>query len=65
MITIRSIREPEIGGFHLAVDTVCRERKYLATFEAHGLERTRSFVISNITEGHPQFVAEDDGRIIG
>lgn len=65
MIIIRAIREADAGGFHLAVDTVCRERKYLATFEAHGLERARSFVVSNITAGYPQFVAEDDGRIIG
>jgi len=65
MITIRAIREADIEGFHLAVDTVCRERKYLATFEAHGLEKARSFVISNITEGYPQFVAEDENRIIG
>jgi ribosomal protein S18 acetylase RimI-like enzyme len=65
MITIRAIRESDIEGFHLAVDTVCRERKYLATFEAPALERTRNFVISNITEGYPQFVAEDEGRIVG
>ena len=65
MITVRAIRESDIVGFHLAVDTVCRERKYLATFEAHGLERTRDFVISNITNGYPQFVSEDEGQVIG
>jgi len=65
MILIRAIRESDVEGFHLAVDAVCRERKYLATFEAPEPERARSFVISNIAAGYPQFVAEDEGRIVG
>jgi L-amino acid N-acyltransferase YncA len=65
MITIRLIRESDIEGFRQTLDAVCRERKYLAALEAPELERVRNFVSSNIKEGYPQFVAEEDGKIVG
>ena len=65
MITIRPIRESDIEGFRRTLDTVCRERKYLAALEAPEMERVRNFVRSNIKESYPQFVAEEEGEIVG
>ena len=59
MITIRPIRESDIEGFRRTLDTVCRERKYLAALEAPEMERVRNFVRSNINESYTQFVAEE------
>ncbi|MDO1582287.1 GNAT family N-acetyltransferase [Rhizobium oryzicola] len=64
-IAIEPIREAYIEGFHQALDTVSRERRYLAFLEAPPLESTREFVRDNITNGHPQFVAVSDGRVVG
>jgi ribosomal protein S18 acetylase RimI-like enzyme len=64
-IMIRLIRETDVPAFHEALDAVCRERKYLAGLEAPPLENVRKFIESNVKSGHPQFVAEADGRIVG
>ena len=63
--TIRQIEESDIADFREALDAVCRERKYLAAFEAPPIERVREFVTANIEAGHPQFVAELDGALVG
>ena len=65
MITIREIREADAPAFRQALDSVCRERKYLATMEAPPEDRVRTFVTSNVSSGFPQFVAEEDGKILG
>ncbi len=65
MVLVRPIREPDAEGFHAALDSVCRERKYLARAEAPPLESVRSFIAGNLRAGHPQFVAESEGRIVG
>ncbi len=39
-ITIEPIREAHIEGFHQALDTVSRERRYLAFLEAPPLDST-------------------------
>jgi tRNA pseudouridine65 synthase len=65
MITIREIRETDVLAFREALDSVCRERKYLAAMEAPPQDRVRTFVLSNIAADFPQFVAEDNGRIVG
>ena len=64
-IRIVPIAEEHIDSFHRALDAVCRERKYLAFLEAPPLEKTQRFVRENIHEGHPQFVALVDGRVVG
>ena len=64
MITIREIRADDVPAFRLALDSVCRERKYLAAMEAPAEDRVRTFVTENVTAGHPQFVAESDGQIV-
>lgn len=65
MIVIRQIREDDAPGFCAALDSVCRERKYLARLEAPPLDRTQAFVSANVKAGYPQLVAEDAGKIVG
>lgn len=63
--SIIPIAERHIVGFHAALDSVARERLYLAFLEAPSLEAAHAFVQANIREGHPQFVAEVDGAVVG
>lgn len=63
--SILPIAEEHIPSFHAAVDTVARERSYLAFLEAPPLDDTKIFVGKNIANGVPQFVALYDGRVIG
>lgn len=65
MLQIRPIREDDAAAFHALVDGVCRERRYLATLESPPLESTRAFISSTIKAGHPQLVAEENGKLIG
>ena len=65
MITIRPIKEEDVPGFREAVDSVCRERKFLAAVEAPSLQRSMEFVRRNVQLGFPQFVAESESGIIG
>jgi ribosomal protein S18 acetylase RimI-like enzyme len=65
-VEIVPITEGHIEGFHRALDTVARERRYLAFLEAPPIESTRAFVLGNIKHGHPQFVAVSaDGEVVG
>ena len=63
--TIERIAPEHIEGFHHALDCVARERKYLAFLEAPPLASTRQFVMNNIANGYPQFVAVADGTVVG
>jgi hypothetical protein len=51
------IAEEHIEGFCAAVDSVVREREYLAFLEGPPLEKSRAFVLGNLREGRPHFVA--------
>ena len=62
---IRPIELDDIEGFRETLDAVARERRYLLTLEAPPMERVEAFVKNNVERGYPQYVAEDDGRIIG
>ncbi len=63
--TIAPIAPEHIEGFWRALDIVARERKYLALLQARPLADTRDFVIDNIKNGHPQFVALADREVVG
>jgi len=56
-LTIERIAPQHIEGFH--------RRKYLAFLEAPPLDSTRKFVMDNIANGHPQFVAVADATVVG
>jgi ribosomal protein S18 acetylase RimI-like enzyme len=59
------ITEEHIPGFRSAVDRVAREHRYLAFLEAPPPEAVCEFVLGNIREGHPQFVALVDNSVVG
>jgi RimJ/RimL family protein N-acetyltransferase len=59
------IAETHIPAFRAALDRVARERKYLAFLEAPPPEAVREFVLGNIRDGVPQFVALADGAVVG
>jgi hypothetical protein len=63
--TIRSITAGDSGGFHAAVDSVARERRYLSFMEAPPFDQIRAFVLKTTDDGLPQFVAQVDGQIVG
>ncbi|UWU76409.1 hypothetical protein N2603_42160 [Bradyrhizobium huanghuaihaiense] len=63
MIEIIATSEAQVESFHRALDTVARERRYLAFLEAPPLEATRSFVLdmigqaSSVHHRHPEVAA--------
>ncbi|MBW7975003.1 GNAT family protein [Bradyrhizobium sp. BR 10289] len=65
MIEIIAISEAHIESFHRALDTVARERRYLAFLEAPPLESTCRFVLGMIAQGQPQFVVLSGGEVVG
>jgi len=59
------IGEEHIDGFRAALDSVARERRYLALLEAPSESDTRAYVSDNIKERAPHFVALADGKVVG
>ena len=59
------IAEEHIDGFRAALDSVARERRYLAFLEAPSADATASFVRRNIKKGYPQCVALIESRVVG
>jgi ribosomal protein S18 acetylase RimI-like enzyme len=64
-VEIVPITQDHIESFHLALDFVARERRYLAFLEAPPFESTRAFVLNNIEQGYPQLVAVSAGQVVG
>src|SRR5262245_18907957 len=62
---IERIAERHIEGFRAGVDEVARERRYLSFLEAPSVEETRRFVLGNITNGFPAFVAIAGEIVVG
>lgn len=54
-----------IAGFRDVLDSVARERRYLAFLEAPSAAQMRRFVLNNLRNGYPQFVAVEDDRVLG
>ena len=63
--TIVPIAEDHSEGFWIVLDSVARERKYLAWLEGPPLATSRAFVLNNIQEEFPHFVALDGNTVIG
>lgn len=60
------IEEKHIEDFWSAVDSVARERKYLAFLEGPPIHTTINFVQNNINDGWPHFIAlDEEEKIIG
>ena len=64
-LEIVPIAVEHIAGFHAAVDSVAREKLYLAMLQAPPLEEAAEFVRNNIRKGNPQFVALVGDRVVG
>ena len=64
-VEIVPIERRHIAGFREVLDGVARERRWLAFVEAPPLTRVRSFVLNGLRNGMSQFVAVDDGRVVG
>jgi RimJ/RimL family protein N-acetyltransferase len=62
---IAPMREADIPGFLSALDSVARERRYLALLEAPTLDDAREFVRTLRERGFPNFIATVDKRIVG
>ena len=64
-IEVRAIAEADIAGFRDALDSVAKEKRYLASFQAPPLDRVSKFVLDNIATNVSQFVALDGSRVVG
>jgi len=64
-VSIVPIAPEHIEGYHRALDTVARERRYLAFVEALPLAQSQEFVLNNIKSGNPHFVALREGEVVG
>lgn len=64
-VKIVPINAGHMKGFHKALDSVARERKFLGFLKAPPFERTRQFVENNIAKKHPQFVALANDQVVG
>jgi RimJ/RimL family protein N-acetyltransferase len=64
-IRIVPISEEHVEGFHKCLDSVARERRFLAFTQAPPLDSTRQFVLSCIESDVPQFVALLGEEVIG
>jgi RimJ/RimL family protein N-acetyltransferase len=64
-VQILPIAQEHIESYHQCLDSVARERLYLAILQAPPLDSTRAFVLSNIAGNVPQFVAVVDDEVIG
>jgi RimJ/RimL family protein N-acetyltransferase len=64
-VKIASISERYIEGYHRCLDSVARERRYLGFVQAPPLESSREFVLSNIQNGVPMFVALKGDKVVG
>ena len=64
-VRIVPIDKRYVAGFREVLDAVARERRWLSMTEAPPLADVRRFVVGNLRSGAPQFVALDDGRVVG
>lgn len=64
-IVIEPMRPELIESFREALDSVCRERRYLSMLQAPPLDATRTFVMGLIDKGNPQFVAVVGEKVVG
>jgi ribosomal protein S18 acetylase RimI-like enzyme len=65
MPQILPIAHEHIEGFCEAIGLVARERNFLAQIDTPPLDRITEFVINNIAKGHAQFVAVENGDVVG
>lgn len=65
MLEVRRIRLADAASFRECLNHVAAESGNLLTLEAPPTERVESFVRLLLAEDLPQYVAVDDGRVVG
>ncbi len=63
--TVEPTAEHHFESLHRALDTVAREKKYLALTQAPPLANSIDFYCGVISSGFPHFVALDGDRVVG
>jgi ribosomal protein S18 acetylase RimI-like enzyme len=64
-IEVVPIARRHLDGFHAVVDSVARERQYLAMLQAPALARTRRFVLDSLKSGAVHVVAVRENEVLG
>lgn len=62
---VRPIAISDAARYRACLDSVARERRYLAQLEALPLERIETFVRESVAQGAAQFVAVDGSAVVG
>jgi ribosomal protein S18 acetylase RimI-like enzyme len=65
MITIEDISRKHIRAFHKVLDSVSREKKYLAWTEAPPFGTFKALITNCIVNRSPQVLALDNGKVVG
>ena len=64
-IEIRQIRLSDAASFRECLDSVAKERRYLAQVEAPPIDRIRDFVSNTVAMDAAQYVATSEGNVVG
>jgi RimJ/RimL family protein N-acetyltransferase len=64
-VEIRESTPADLESFRACLDAVARERRWLTLLEAPPLDQVRWFVETQRERGMLQFVAVQDGRVVG
>lgn len=62
---IGQITESDVEAFHFVVDSVARERLFLAMLKAYPLEEVRKYVQECVQKRRPMFGAFEDAAVVG
>ena len=64
-VQVVPIGRTHLAGFHAAVDSIAKERRYLAMLEAPSFTRTRRLVLDSLRAGAVHVVAVAGDEVIG
>ena len=64
-VIVRPIATSDAASYHACLDSVARERRYLAQTAALPLKRIEMFVRESVDQGVAQFVALDGSLVVG
>ena len=64
-IEIRQIRLSDADSYRDCLDSVAKERRYLAQVEALPIDRIRSFITNTVENDAAQYVAITHGNVVG
>jgi len=65
MITIANLQHKHIRGMYEVIDSVSREKKYLAWTEAPPFGLFKTFVTNGLVKRSPQVIALDNAKVVG